>query len=100
FFVVTTVSNNPGKVKVKFKLVYDDAKGQKSGDPVTAFDGGKEQTLDVDGSRVVYYELTMPSSGMPNGKYKAEVRMLNDKDEEKEKKTATFEVAGFPEGGE
>jgi hypothetical protein len=96
FYAVSQVSSNPGKVKVKFRILYDDVKGKKAGDLVTNFGTG-ETTLDVDGSRPVYLELTMPPAGMPNGKYKIEAKMINEAGEEKDSKSATFNVEGFPD---
>lgn len=98
-YAVSEVANNPGKVKVKWKVMYDDVKGKKSGDAVTEFDAVNGKVLDIDHDRPVYLKLTFPSAGASNGKYKVELTMMNEKDEVKDTKTGTFEVAGFSEGG-
>ena len=98
-YAVSQVANNPGKVKVKFNILYDDVPGKKAGDKVEAFGAG-DTTLDVDGDRPVYLAITLPPSGMENGRYKVEAKMINDKDEVKDTKSATFTVEGFTAGGD
>ena len=90
-YAVSQISNNPGKVQVKFRILFDDVKGETTGDVVS----GLEKTLDVDGSRPVFFWTTLPTSGASNGRYKVEVTMLNEKGEQKDQKTATFEVTGY-----
>ena len=87
-FAVATVSNAPGKVKVKGQLAIDDVPGQKAG-PVP----GLEKTLDLEGSGTATFSFTPPPDGWPAGKYKIETIMMNEKGEEKDKKTATFSVS-------
>ena len=90
--VVTRVSNNPGKVQLKFRILYDDVKGQTSGDSVKSL----EKTLDVEGSRSTFYWIELPPKGGDlNGRYKVEVSMLNEKGEQKDQKTGTFELTGY-----
>jgi hypothetical protein len=88
-YAVAQVSNNGGKVKVKFRTVVEDAKGLKGGEAIN----GSEVTLDVDGSRPAIYNLGIPA-GFPNGRYRVEAEMLNDKGEKKDEKSATFTVSG------
>jgi hypothetical protein len=91
-YVVTQVSNNPGKVQLKFRILYDDVKGQTAGESVKNL----EKTLDVDGSKSTYYWIELPPKGGDlNGRYKVEVSMLNDKGEQKDQKTGTFELTGY-----
>ena len=90
-YVVATVSNNPGKVQLKFRILNDDVKGETSGTPVP----GLEKTLDVEGSRPAFFWVTLPPGGDINGRYKAEVSMLNEKGEQKDQKTGTFELTGY-----
>ncbi|HXT64064.1 MAG TPA: hypothetical protein VN696_13580 [Pyrinomonadaceae bacterium] len=87
-YAVATVSNAPGKVKVKGQLVIEDVPGQKPG-PVPNL----EKTLDLDGSGNATFSFTPPPSGWPTGKYKIEVTMTNDKGEQKDQKTASFSVS-------
>jgi hypothetical protein len=93
-YAVAQISNNPGKQKVKFRVLYDDVKGQKSGEMLP----NGETTLDVDGDRQAYLALPLPRSGFPNGRYKVEVTMSNEQGEQKDQKSATFNVTGFTEG--
>lgn len=97
-YAVSSVANNPGTVKVKWRVLYDDVKGKKSGDVASFLDGADGKSMDIDKDRSIYLSLKFPSSGAANGKYKVELTMLNDKNELKETKTATFEVAGYSEG--
>ncbi len=99
-YAVSSVANNPGKVKIKWRVLYDDVKGKKSGDVATILDGADGKSMDIDGDRSVYLSLKFPSSGAPNGRYKVELTLHNEKDELKDTKTATFDVAGYSEGGE
>jgi len=90
-YAVATISNNPGKVQAKFRVLYDNVADQKAGDLVQ----GAEKTLDIDGSRPAIFWVTLPPSGFGNGRYKVEVSMLNEKGEQKDQKTETFEVSGY-----
>jgi hypothetical protein len=88
FYAVATVSNAPGKVQVKGRLVIEDVPGEKPG-PVPSL----ERTLDLDGSGAATFSFTPPPNGWPVGKYKIEVIMLNDKGEQKDQKSASFSVS-------
>ena len=90
-YAVANIANNPGKVQAKFRVLYDDVDGEKSGELVQ----GAEKTIDVDGSRPAIFWITLPPNGFQNGKYKIEVSMLNDKGEQKDQKTTSFEVSGY-----
>lgn len=87
-YAVGTVSNAPGKVKVKGLLAFDDVEGQKPG-PIP----GLEKTLDLDGSGTATYTFTPPPDGWPKGKYKIEVTLMDDSGTQKDQKTATFTVS-------
>ena len=86
-YAVATISNAPGAVKVKGRLVIEDVEGEQSG-PIP----GLEKTLDLPGSGTATYTFTPPASGFPKGKYKVEVFMLNDAGEQKDQKSASFTV--------
>lgn len=90
-YAVAQISNNPGKVKAKFRVLYDDVKGETAGTQVP----GAENVLDIDGDRPAIFWITLPPSGFANGKYKAEVSMLTENGEQKDQKSATFEVTGY-----
>jgi len=87
-YAVATVSNAPGKVKVKGQLAIEDVAGQKPG-PVP----GLEKTLDLEGSGTATFSFTPPPDGWPAGKYKIETIMLNEQGEEKDRKAASFSVS-------
>jgi hypothetical protein len=86
-YVVATISNSPGKIKVKGRMDFDDVEGQKPG-PIP----GLEKTLDLDGSGTATYSFTPPPEGWPKGKYKVEVIMTTDSGEQKDQKTVSFSV--------
>src|SRR5689334_7475397 len=70
-YVIATISNAPGKVKVKGQMIVDSAEGLSAG-PFP----GLEKTLDLDGSGTATYSFTPPPSGWPKGKYKVDVTMM------------------------
>jgi hypothetical protein len=88
FYAVATVSNAPGKVHLKGRLVVEDVPGEKPG-PVPSL----ERTLDLDGSGSATFSFTPPPNGWPAGKYKIEVVMLDDKGAQKDQKSASFSVS-------
>ena len=87
-YVVGTVSNAPGKVKVKGLLAFDDVAGQQPG-PIP----GLEKTLDLEGSGTATYTFTPPPAGWPKGKYKVEVTLMDDSGAQKDQKSATFTIS-------
>jgi hypothetical protein len=87
-YAVATVSNAPGKVKVKGLLAFDDVAGQQPG-PIP----GLEKTLELEGSGTATYTFTPPPDGWPKGKYKLEVTLMDDSGAQKDQKTATFTVS-------
>jgi len=87
-YAVAEISNAPGKLKVRGRLVVDEAEGQQAG-PVP----GLEKTLDLDGSGTATYTFTPPPSGWPAGKYRVEVIMMNEAGEQKDQKAADFTVS-------
>jgi hypothetical protein len=90
-YAIAQIANNGGKVQAKFRVLYDDVPGEKSGTLVQ----GAEKTLDIDGSRPAVFWITLPPAGFGNGRYKIEVNMLTETGEQKDQKTATFDVAGY-----
>jgi hypothetical protein len=87
-YAVATVSNVPGKVKVKGRLVVEDVEGEQAG-PIP----GLETTLDLEGSGTATFNFTPPPSGWPKGKYKVEVFMLDDGGQQKDQKSASFSAS-------
>src|SRR5712692_11003805 len=85
---VAEISNAPGKLKVKGRLVVDDVEGQQSG-PIP----GLETTVDLAGSGTSTFTFSPPTDGWPKGKYKMEVLMLNEDGAQKDQKTASFTVS-------
>jgi len=82
-YAVATISNSPGKVKVKGRLVPEDAPGEK----------GPEDTVELPSSGTATFTFTPPASGFPPGKYKIEVIMMNEDGEQKDTKSGTFTVS-------
>ena len=82
-YAVATISNSPGKVKVKGRLVPEDSPGEK----------GPEDTVELPSSGTATFTFTPPASGFPPGKYKIEVIMMNEDGEQKDTKSATFTVS-------
>ena len=87
-YSVATVSNAPGKVKVKGRLVIEDVPGQEAGPSP-----GLEKTLDLPGSGTATYTFTPPPDGWPKGKYKVEVILTDDDGKERDTKTASFSIS-------
>ena len=85
---VATVSNVPGKVKVKGRLVFEDVPGFPAGQVP-----GAEKTLDFDGSGTATYTFTPPPGGWAKGKYKLEVILMDDNGQQKDQKAASFTVS-------
>ena len=88
-FVVTSVNNAGGKNKVKFRLLFDDVEGAKSG--TLAYKAEKE--LEVEGSREVHFSFSV-ASGIVPGSYQTEAVLLGEDGKEFDRKTATFTVSG------
>jgi len=82
-YAVATISNSMSKVKVKGRLVPEDAPGDK----------GPEDTVELPSSGTATFTFTPPASGFPPGKYKIEVIMMNEEGEQKDTKSATFTVS-------
>ena len=89
-YAIAQIANNGGKVDAKFRILYDDVEGQSAGELVQ----GAEKTVEIDGDRPAVFWITLPPQGFANGRYKVEVTMLKS-GEEKDKKSATFEVTGY-----
>jgi hypothetical protein len=87
-YTTAQISNNGGKVDVKWRILYDD--GDKAGQPVP----GAEKSLEVEGDRPASFWITLPPAGFKNGRYKSEVSMTYS-GEQKDQKTATFEISGY-----
>lgn len=81
------VSNNPGKVTVKGRLVIDVVEGQTAG-PIP----GLETVVNLDGSGTANFTFSPSSNGWPVGKYKFETMMLDEAGTQKDQKTINFEV--------
>jgi hypothetical protein len=82
-YAVATIGNAPSKVKVKGRLVIEDAPGEK----------GPEDTIELPGSGTATFTFTPPAAGFPPGKYKIEVTMMNENGEQKDQKSVSFTVS-------
>jgi hypothetical protein len=94
-YIVATLSNTSDKWKMKCTLYYDDVQGQKSGDKIP----DSEKTIELPGAGTATFWYTWGGGGWPNGKYKAEVAMVNEQGEEKDKKSVNFTVTGGSSSG-
>jgi hypothetical protein len=81
-YAVATIGNSPGKVKVKGRLVVEDAPNEK----------GPEDTVELPSSGTATFTFTPPPSGYPAGNYKIEVTMMNEDGQQKDQKSASFSV--------
>lgn len=89
-YAVADVSNSPGKIKLKGRLLADSIEGYTSGTVLP----GAETTIEMPGSGTGTFTFTPTTAGWPNGSYKVEVSMLTENGEQKDQKTATFSVSG------
>lgn len=90
-YVNADIANNVGKMKVRFRVLYDNVEGKESGVALP----NAEKTLDVEGSRTANFWLTLPKENFSNGRYKAEVTLLAENGDQKGQKSATFNIDGF-----
>ena len=81
------VSNNPGKVKVKFYWVAEDVKGQTKGETLK----GSEVSTDIEGDKSADYSLTI-SPALTGGTYMLNADMLNEAGEKKGNKSVKVTV--------
>jgi hypothetical protein len=89
-FAVTAVNNAGGKNKVKFRLLFDEVEGAKSGSVAYKLD----KVLEVEGSRDVWFNFSAPGEGIVPGSYKVEAVLLGEDGKELDRKTTTFSVNG------
>lgn len=82
-YAVATIGNSMSKVKVKGRLIVEDAPGEK----------GPEDTVELPSSGTATFTFTPPATGFPPGKYKIEVIMMNENGEQKDTKSASFTVS-------
>lgn len=85
-YAKATISNNPGKVKVKFSLL--DPKGQAM--------SGADVSVDIDGDGIATYTLPTPAT-LPAGSYKLTADMINEAGEKKDSKTADLTMTAGSE---
>ncbi|MEP7039798.1 MAG: hypothetical protein ABI891_15800 [Acidobacteriota bacterium] len=88
-FAVTAVNNAGGANKVKFRLLFDDVEGAKSG--TVAYKVEKE--LKTEGSQQVWLNFSVPNGFVP-GTYKLEAVLSDESDKELDRKIGTFTVGG------
>jgi hypothetical protein len=86
-YALATISNAPGAVTVKGRLIIEEVAGQQSGTVPNL-----EPTVNLPGSGTATYTFSPPPTGWPKGKYKIEVLMLNENGEQKDQKTANFTI--------
>ena len=89
-YAIAVVSNNPGKVTVKFEFYLEKVEGQQDNMHVP----GGDVSVDLPGSGTDDYKLSPPQGGWDKGTYRLEAKMLNENGEQKDMKKATFTVGG------
>lgn len=87
-YAVAEISNAPDKVKVTARLVADDVEGISNG-PIP----NSDVSVDLPGSGTATFNFKGPGGTWPKGKYKLEVKMLNEEGEQKDQKSADFNVS-------
>lgn len=88
-YAVTAVNNTSGKNKVNFRLLFDEVEGAKPG--AVAYKVEKE--LEVDGSRPLWLNFSVPG-GMVPGTYKVEAVLSGEDGKEHDRKVSSFTVEG------
>jgi hypothetical protein len=83
------ISNVPSKVTVKLRFITEKVEGQTENAAVPQFD--KSFDLPSDGD--VTYFVSPPPAGWPVGKYRIEATMFIESGEQKDQKTASFDVS-------
>jgi hypothetical protein len=81
------ISNNPGKVKVKYYWVAEDVKGSTKGETLK----GSEVSVDIDGDKSADYSLPI-SPALSAGTYMLTADMLNDAGEKKGNKSVKVTI--------
>jgi hypothetical protein len=92
-YAVAEITNAGSQSKARFRLVYEDVAGQKSGEMVT----GAEKILDVEGDKTVTFFANLPS-GFQNGRYALQLRLADKDDNPVAGQSATFTVSGGSAG--
>ena len=87
-YAVATISNASEKLKAKGRLSAEQVEGLDAG-PIP----GAETTLELPGAATATFTFTPPQGGWPPGRYKVDVLMLNEAGEQKDQKSATFNVS-------
>ncbi|HWT02198.1 MAG TPA: hypothetical protein VN256_18245 [Pyrinomonadaceae bacterium] len=88
-YAIATVSNNSGKVTLKFRLFTEKVQGEQENAPVP----GVDVSVDVDGDGGGVYTLAPQGGTWSPGRYRVEVVMLYN-GEQKDKKEDTFTITG------
>jgi len=87
-YAVAVISNAPGKLKVRGRLLVESVTGQEAG-PIP----GLEDTVDLEGSGTATFTFSPPSKGWPKGSYKIEVIMINESGQQKDQEATSFTVS-------
>lgn len=84
-----TISNAPGKVKLRWRLIVEKVEGQPENAPATNLD----RSFDLEGDGHSDYHLSAPQDGWPPGKYKVEFSLLDESGVQKDQKIAPFTMS-------
>jgi len=88
-FAITSVNNAGGANKVKFRLLFDDVEGAKSG--TVAYKVEKE--LKTEGSQKIWLNFGVPNGFVP-GSYEVEAVLTDESGKELDRKSGIFTVGG------
>ena len=87
FYANAQISNNPGKVKVKFSLTAEEVKGMTKGETLK----GSEVTVEVPGDGTAKFNAPV-SAGFLAGTYKLNADMINEAGEKKDGKSVNVTI--------
>lgn len=92
-YAVADITNAPSQSKARFRIVYEDVAGKKSGEMVP----GAEKTLDVEGDNSASFYAKLPGD-FPGGRYGLQVRLADKEDNPVAGQSTSFTVAGGSAG--
>ena len=93
-YAIASVGGAGGRHKVKGRVLIGNVQGYTSGQGIP----GLEAEVELPGSGTATFNFSTPR-GWPNGTYRIEVTLLNDRNEQVDQKTAEFTVTGGQSGG-
>lgn len=93
-YAIAAVGGAGTRHKVKGRVLFGNVEGYTAGDAVP----GLETEVELPGSGTATFNFSVPGRGWPNGTYRVEVTLFNDRNEQVDQKTAEFTVTGGQSG--